>query len=401
MNKNKKIISTLGSYAGLKSRKTPSFSGFDTTWKTDNPGTSNNNQIMLPLNSDGNYNFEVLWGDGTYNKIIKYDDPEVTHTYVVPGTYTINIRGVLDGWKFNNGGDREKILTVDAWGDLLVGDGGSYFRGCSYLVVNATDNLNLSNVTNMDKAFHTCSSLVTFDVRNWDVSNVNDFKYCFYRCSKLVYIDVSLWDVGNVTSFDYTFGYCNLLNNLDVSLWNVQNVIHFSYTFYNCSCLSSLDVSNWVTSSCISLAGTFNGCSLLETLNLNTWDVRLVASIGHCFDGCTKLVNVYVSEWNTEVNDELSYAFKDCTSLHVLEIGNWDITNVKKVAGDMVDMFLNVTLETTYYDFILIGWESQAVQNNVIFHGGNSKYTLGGAAEAARTALINDHFWQITDGGGI
>jgi hypothetical protein len=41
------------------------------------------------------------------------------------------------------------------------------------------------------------------------------------------------------------------------------------------------------------------------------------------------------------------------------------------------------------------------VQNNVIFDANIANYTLGSAAETARAALIADHSWTITDGGGI
>jgi hypothetical protein len=59
-------------------------------------------------------------------------------------------------------------------------------------------------------------------------------------------------------------------------------------------------------------------------------------------------------------------------------------------------MFTSVTLSTANYDALLIGWEAQAVQNNVVFNGGGSKYSAGAAA---RAALIADHSWSITDGG--
>ena len=55
---------------------------------------------------------------------------------------------------------------------------------------------------------------------------------------------------------------------------------------------------------------------------------------------------------------------------------------------------------TTNYDAILIGWESQKVQNNIDFHGGNSQYSPGAAAEA-RGRLISEHNWTINDGGEV
>jgi hypothetical protein len=77
------------------------------------------------------------------------------------------------------------------------------------------------------------------------------------------------------------------------------------------------------------------------------------------------------------------------------DLSSWDITNVTS----MTNMFNGCTLSTTNYDAILIGWEAQGPQSGVIFHAGNSTYTSGGAAEAARNSLINTYGWSITDGG--
>jgi len=76
-------------------------------------------------------------------------------------------------------------------------------------------------------------------------------------------------------------------------------------------------------------------------------------------------------------------------------IANFDVTALTNATN----MFRYITLSTANYDALLIGWEAQAVQDNVIFNGGNSKYTAGGAAAIARQNLIDNHTWTITDGG--
>jgi len=62
-------------------------------------------------------------------------------------------------------------------------------------------------------------------------------------------------------------------------------------------------------------------------------------------------------------------------------------------------MLYGVTLSTTHYDALLIGWSSQSLQNNVSFHGGNSQYSS--SAAAARQDLIDTYNWTITDGGMV
>ena len=57
------------------------------------------------------------------------------------------------------------------------------------------------------------------------------------------------------------------------------------------------------------------------------------------------------------------------------------------------------TFTTAAYDAILIAWESQAPPTGLTVNFGNSKYTAGGAAAAARASLISTYGWTISDGG--
>ena len=97
------------------------FIPFVSTWKTDNlsSGSSTATQVKLPLIYTGTYNFVVDWGDNTTSTITTYNQAAVTHTYSVAGTYQIKINGVCKGWRFDYGGDRSKILSVQQWGTSL------------------------------------------------------------------------------------------------------------------------------------------------------------------------------------------------------------------------------------------------------------------------------------------
>ena len=54
---------------------------------------------------------------------------------------------------------------------------------------------------------------------------------------------------------------------------------------------------------------------------------------------------------------------------------------------------------TALYDALLIAWAGQTVLSGLSPNFGGAQFTSGGAAEAARTSLINDDGWTITDGG--
>ncbi len=67
---------------------------FLTTWKTDNPGTSNSSSITIPTNSIYTYNYDVDWeNDGIWDDIGVSGN--ITHDYGVAGTYQVAIRGTF------------------------------------------------------------------------------------------------------------------------------------------------------------------------------------------------------------------------------------------------------------------------------------------------------------------
>ena len=106
---------------------------FVSVWDTrlTSTGSSTANQIKLPLVSGGSYDFTVDWGDSNSSSIDAYDHADVTHTYGSEGEYTLVITGTLTGWQFNNDGDKLKIIEISQWGNMGLGDTGSYFYGCS------------------------------------------------------------------------------------------------------------------------------------------------------------------------------------------------------------------------------------------------------------------------------
>jgi surface protein len=90
----------------------------------------------------------------------------------------------------------------------------------------------------------------------------------------------------------------------------------------------------------------------------------------------------------------LSNTFHGATALDK-DISQWDVSQVT----DMSNMMLNAGLSRENYDALLISWSEQSLQTSVSFHAGNSIYTCGQEAEAARWRLINEYGWSIADGG--
>ena len=174
---------------------------FVSVWDTrlNSTGSSATNQVKLPIYSGGTYNFEVFWGDGSSDVITAWNDAEVTHTYSAEGVYTIEINGIIDGFRFNNVEDKLKITDIIQWGNLRIGNSGSTFYGCSILgSITATDVLNTTGVTIMANMFSGASSF-TGDISLWDVSSVTSMNNMFFGASSFS-SDLSRWKVSSVNS---------------------------------------------------------------------------------------------------------------------------------------------------------------------------------------------------------
>ena len=370
--------------------------GFITTWKTDNAGTSASNQITLPLVSGGTYDFRVAWGDGTVDTITAYDQAEVTHTYPSAGTYTVTIGGTIEGWRFNNGGDKLKFLTIDSYGSLVITTD-SAFYGCSNLTSTATDAPTIST-TSLTQTFYNCTSF-NGAVGNWDVSSVTAIQSMF----------------RNATSF-----------NQDLGSWDVSSVTNMQSMFYLASSFNQ-DIGSWDVSSVTTMALMLNGTSYFNQ-NIGSWDVSSVTNMTEMFRNATSF-NQDISSWDVSSVTIMRSMFRGATSFNQ-NIGGWDVSGV----NDMRDMFENTdgmssanlgavkdwtitaltlgndfqanctnSMSTSDYDALLIAWEGQAPNNNVTIHFNAATYTAGGAAEAARTSLTTatptGYGWTITDGG--
>lgn len=281
--------------------------------KTDNTGTSNNDQFTLPWTGD----YDVEWGDGNTDT---GQSGATTHTYATAGTYDVSVTPTnACRILFNNGGDRQKLLEVKNWGTGEWSSMGAAFYGCINMDVTATDTPDLSNTLgNMQTMFRSCSVLVG----NSSFGN---------------------WTFAASTRADNMFRDC-LDFNANISTWDVSVFTRFDQMFFNCD--------------------TFNQ-------PIGVWDTSNITNINNMF----------------RRND---FAFDQ-------SLANWDITSITSATS-----FLNSSgISTANYDAILIAWAAQSITNAVNIDFGNSQYTLGGAAEAARNTLVSTYGWTIVDGGGI
>ena len=338
--------------------------GFVTTWKTDNPGSSNANQITIPINTFGNtFNYNVDWGDGNSDTSIS---TEITHTYSAAGTYTVTITGDFPQIYFNNAGDREKILSVENWGNIQWSSFNAAFRGCSNLHVNATDAPDLSSVVNLISMFEG-ATLMNESVNHWDVSNVTAMSLMFSNAAAFNQ-PLNNWNVSNVNVFNLMFNGANSFNqslnswnmqsasntsgmfsnatsyNQPMNNWNMSNVLFMSDMFSFASAFNS-DISSWDVSNVQTMAFTFSHATAFNQ-NISNWNVNAVTTFSGMFLNASSF-NQPLSAWNINGVIETKNMFEGAVAFNQ-DISNWDVSTVTNMNG----MFRNATV----FDQDISGW---------------------------------------------
>ncbi len=347
---------------------------FISTWDTRNTssGSSADNQIHIPLidpgrfgnnNTDTQYGFTVDWGDGNTDTITSFDDPNTTHTYSTAGVYTLTITGTLVGWSFALApiNDSKKIIEISQWGSLVLlntlNDNDfingwasyyyiGYFAGTSNLSITATDTLNTASTTEMMSAFDGSGISTVPSMNSWDMSNVRSMNSMF----------------ANTPNF-----------NQPIGNWKTSNV--------------------WIMKDMFANATAFNQ-------PIGNWDVGSLQmdSCQGMFRNATSF-NQPLNGWHFRAPNDFRWMFSGATSFDQ-NISTFDFTNLGGIY--LAGMFDGVTLSTTTYDAILMGWgnpEHNAGNwpTGVTFSAGSSTYDY--SASLARQHLVNTLGWTITDGG--
>ncbi|MFQ3213464.1 MAG: hypothetical protein ACI9C9_000992, partial [Marivirga sp.] len=142
---------------------------FTTTWVTTD------GQITIPTAGSG-YNYDVVWTNlstlGLGNGAVSGQLANYTINSLSFGdTYQVLISGDFPRINFNNGGDKDKILTVEEWGDIEWSNMQTAFYGCTNLRIPAIDAPDLSGTLSLNQMFRGASSF-NESIDHWDVSNI-------------------------------------------------------------------------------------------------------------------------------------------------------------------------------------------------------------------------------------
>ena len=299
-------------------------------------------------------------------------------------------------------------------------------------------NWNTSLLTNTKRMFSQASK-ANPDVSNWQTGRITDMSYMFYYARQAI-PNVSQWDTSQVRNMAGIFRRANKANP-DVSRWNTSSVTNMSNMFADTQ-IATPDVSNWNVSSVTNMKSMFRNTRVANP-TVDDWNTEQVTNMSNMFHGALR-ARPNVSEWGTHSVTNISGMFRntpvanpDVSNWYVARVTNmsqlfmnavsaepdvsgWNVSRVKDMSfmfmgalkapnnlsieswnfasvSDMGAMFEKLTLPTVAYSKLLMQLERTATQRGVGLHGGNSKYNA--QAAVARTRLINDRGWKITDGG--
>ena len=363
---------------------------FVTTWKTDNPGASNSTSITIPTTGAG-YNYSVDWNnDGIFDQAGITGD--VTHDFGVAGTYTIRISGSFPSIYFGNpayfSNDREKLLSVDQWGNNHWTSMNFAFGGCINLSINAIDSPDLSGVTDISNMFYGASSF-NQDISSWDVSNVTNMYRTFFSASSFnqpigswntsavtimegMFIgatsfnqDISSWNVASVTNMNSMFYGASSFNQ-PLDSWNTSSVVYMSNMFRQASSFNQ-PIGSWDTSSVTTMLQMFDHATSFNQ-NINLWNVSNVTDMRQMFIGATSF-NQPIGNWNPISVTSMSYMFAEASSFNQ-DISSWNVSSVL----DMGDMFRN-----TSFNQSIGSWDVSNVVNmaNMFYHATSFNQPIG------------------------
>ena len=319
---------------------------FITTWNIEDTNFTLYTVTEADFSSD--YNFNVLWGDGTES--INQTE-SVSHTYSEPGVYQIEIIGDFPAFKITD--NYSSLTSIDQWGEIQWKSFKEAFAGCSKVVGNFTDAPDLSEVTDMSLMFY---EAVLFNgiLSSWDVSNVTDMSYMFKGTS--FNDDISEWNTSKVENMKRMF-YSAEKFNQDLGSWDVSNVIDMSGMFGNTNAFNA-DISRWNVSKVTNMERMFYGA---EKFNqpIGSWDVSSVTDMSQMFPGAAKFSQ---------------------------DLGDWNLVSIENLNYFMS----NTGMSTEAYDVTLIGW----AQNSGLSDISIQMYGLTYCNESALNTLV-DRGWSF------
>ena len=411
-------------------------------------GSSDLQDIAIPLRDDVAYDMEVLWNPGTspsFAETTRIDgqlDPvtiegveltpfrPVQHTYDDVHRGQIKIAGRMPRWAYANQPDsidgtavsrKDALIAVERWADLewdSVPDSFAHaFYGCSELITTGAsvffdrgaqqwfadqiiEGYRPAPVGSMRDCFRGCTRYgdpgrvgTDCDIGDWDVSNVTDMGAVFVKATSFNQ-DINAWDVSNVTGMSFMFVRASSFNQ-NIGGWDVSSVTDMFRMFVRTP--FNQDISSWDVSNVTNMSQMFRNTSAFNQ-DISSWDVSSVTDMKRMFMDASSF-NQDISSWDVSNVTDMSEMFMDASSFNQ-DISSWDVSNVT----DMGRMFgRDCALSDANASATLAGWVDDTrphgnvigdLKSNIVITFPDDT-TLDAAAEAVAQDLKDEKSWTF------
>ena len=269
-------------------------------------------------------------------------------------TSHLNAENVLDLSNLFYNCSNLNNLDLSSFKTNLLTNMQNMFTLCINLSEINLNNFNTHNVTNMNSLFRECHSLKKIDLSSFVFSKVISLNSIFESCLNLSFIKLgNNLNTSNITNMQKMFYDCQNLENIDniIKFFNTKNVKNMSYMFYGCQKLKKINLrfDNFITSNVIDMSKMFFRCKNLYKIDLNeNFITKNVKNMNQMFSYCNNLTELDLSMFNTENVENMAEMFSFCTNLLKIKTSKF---NIKKV-DNMNKMFYNCNnLLTVELDF--------------------------------------------------
>lgn len=314
---------------------------------------------VLTVYYDKNWGYYVYsdWPGGyytTYDGVIRFLDyseiMQQNSAFGIDGDLGKAIKWILNDYDSLRGCNVQTIVfdnSLNTLRDVPIKDAShlfSFFESLTAIV--GWENLDMSQITNIESMFVDCKSLKNVDLSSFHTENVTDMSTLFDGCISLEKVDMSHFSTSNVKSVYGMFRDCHSLKAIDLSksVFDLQKAEFFA----NCTSLETIHMG---TLKCVDMYGMFSGLTALKTLDF-TGPVSGFEICTNMFENCTSLEVLDLSMLDTSHAGTMEHMFYGCSNIVSIYVGDgWDVSKV----WHAVDMFKGCTnivgqYGTTYND---------------------------------------------------
>ncbi|MFP3592854.1 BspA family leucine-rich repeat surface protein [Chryseobacterium sp. SIMBA_038] len=277
-----------------------------------------------PNPNDATYRVKITNGNGNFQAIKFPDDVYVSNTL----------------WPLFLGynGDKQKIIEVSQWGNIVWNTMDWAFSECTNLDIKAFDAPKLSQVISTFGMFYGCTALYgNSSFNTWNTSSITNMSHMFASATQFNQ-PIGNWDTSHVTNMNWMLHYLDYFNQ-PIGNWDTSNVTTMIHMLHECYAFNQ-NLSGWDTS--------------------NVTDMRSILGDTHSFN---------------------------------YSLGSWNLQSVMLAGG----MITGSGLNCENYDNTLIGWANNSLNPSNLTIGNVSPMNYSSQYGAnARNQLVNNKNWILT-----